>query len=148
LQKIGENRSTTIFKDFAHAPSKLRATTQALKKQFPERDLVACIELHTFSSLSKSFLPFYKGSLNDADLPMVYFSPHALALKKLPPIRSEDVRKAFGHSGLNVITKPEKLEQELLKINWKDKNLLMMSSGSFDGLDLDKLAARILDSTG
>jgi UDP-N-acetylmuramate: L-alanyl-gamma-D-glutamyl-meso-diaminopimelate ligase len=144
LQKIGENHSTTVFKDFAHAPSKLKASTRALKKQFPDRALVACIELHTFSSLNKDFLPFYKGSLDDADHPIVYFSPHALALKKLPPIHAADVRNAFGNKSLNVFTNPEELEQALLKINWKEKNLLMMSSGSFDGLNLDDLADRIL----
>lgn len=145
LEVVDSGESTTIYTDFAHAPSKLEATINAVKKQYPARRLVACIELHTFSSLSKAFLSHYRGTMDKADLPIVYFSPHALALKKLPPITLEDIQAAFNTDGLLVFNDPDALKAHLLDQDWHDSNLLMMSSGNYDGIDLKGLGKSILE---
>ena len=146
LEKLGENDHTTVFKDFAHSPSKLLATAKAVKSQFPNRELVACMELHTYSSLSAKFLGHYKACMDNVDYPKVFFSPHALKLKRLDPLTTEQVKDAFENQKLHVYTDSKKLLADLLKTNWKDKNLLMMSSGNFDGIDLDLLAEKVINS--
>jgi UDP-N-acetylmuramate: L-alanyl-gamma-D-glutamyl-meso-diaminopimelate ligase len=144
LELVAQNDTTTVFKDFAHSPSKLVATTNAVKKQFPERTLVACIELHTFSSLSRNFLSHYKGCLDNADTAKIYFNPHTIALKKLPQLTIEQVKESFGNPKAMVYTDSSKLLNDLLAINWKNKNLLMMSSGNFDGIDFNELGSKIM----
>jgi UDP-N-acetylmuramate: L-alanyl-gamma-D-glutamyl-meso-diaminopimelate ligase len=144
LELMVKNECTAIFKDFAHSPSKLKATTRAVKEQFPDKTLVACMELHTFSSLSSDFLPQYDGAMNDADVAIVYFSPHALALKKLPSLTVEQVKQAFNRKDLQVFTDAASLKDCLLAMDWTNKNLLMMSSGNFDELDLTELARQII----
>jgi len=139
LELVAQNEFTTLYKDFAHSPSKLVATTNAVKAQFENRELVACIELHTFSSLSLEFLSHYKGSLDSADIPIVYFNPHTIQLKKLPPITIEQVKEAFDNQKIEVYTDSDKLREDLLNTDWKNKNLLMMSSGNFDGINFEKL---------
>jgi UDP-N-acetylmuramate: L-alanyl-gamma-D-glutamyl-meso-diaminopimelate ligase len=133
-----------IFKDFAHSPSKLMATLKAVKEQYPDKELIACMELHTFSSLSQEFLSHYKGCMDEADRAIVYFNPHAIQLKKLPPITPLQVKEGFANDNLEVFMDSQLLKENLLKQNWNQKNLLMMSSGNFDGLDLKDLANRIL----
>ena len=144
LEIVAINDFTTVFKDFAHSPSKLVATTNAVKRQYADRKLVACIELHTYSSLSEKFLSHYKGCLDEADVAMVYFSPHAIQLKRLPEITKEQVKTAFANPTLKVYTDSSELEADLLKIDWKNKNLLMMSSGNFDGIDITQLGKKII----
>jgi UDP-N-acetylmuramate: L-alanyl-gamma-D-glutamyl-meso-diaminopimelate ligase len=107
LELVAGNRETRVYKDFAHAPSKVIATLGAVREQFPSRKLIACLELHTFSSLSSEFLTHYKGSMDAADTAIVYFSPHALRLKRLPPITAEQVRKGFGNERLEVFDDSE-----------------------------------------
>ncbi|MCD4698192.1 MAG: peptidoglycan synthetase [Bacteroidales bacterium] len=143
LEIVAENKYTTVFKDFAHSPSKLVATTNAVKNQFTSRELVACIELHTYSSLSEKFLGHYKGCLDKADIAKVYFNPHTIKLKRLPEITKEQVKKAFHNPDIEVYTDSAMLHTDLLKINWQNKNLLMMSSGNFDGIDVAKLGDKI-----
>lgn len=133
LEVVAENESTTVYYDFAHSPSKLKATTSAVKKQFDDRKLVAVMELHTFSSLKKEFLPQYKDSMAAADQAFVYFNPHTIEHKRLDPISTEQVKDAFGGDNLEVFTDSDLLFAELEKINWKSKNLLIMSSGNFSG---------------
>jgi len=145
LEVVNSGVTTTIFTDFAHAPSKLKATINAVKKQYSTRRLVACIELHSFSSLSKEFLSHYKGTMDKADVPIVYFNPHALKLKKLPAITLNDIREAFEIPGLNVFNDSADLKKYLLNQEWSNANLLMMSSGNFDGIDLQDLSASILE---
>lgn len=141
LEKIGENVSGSVmFRDFAHSPSKLKATVQAVREQFSDRRLVACMELHTFSSLSAGFLEEYRGSMEGADLAIVYYNPATLEHKKLPSITPEQVKEHFGTHGLEVYTDREALLKRLQSITWKKTNLLMMSSGTFDGIDFQKLA--------
>lgn len=133
LEVVAENESTTVYYDFAHSPSKLKATTSAVKKQFDDRKLVAVMELHTFSSLKKEFLPQYKDSMAAADQAFVYFNPHTIEHKRLDPISIEQVKDAFGGDNLEVFTDSDLLFSELEKIDWESKNLLIMSSGNFSG---------------
>ncbi len=144
LELIGKNNNTTIYKDFAHSPSKLKATTSAVKAQFEDSKLLACMELHTFSSLNKSFLSQYAGAMDRADIPIVYFNPKTLEHKKIPPISIEEVKKAFANENLKVFTDTIQLQKFLLDQEWKNMNLLLMSSGNFGGLDYSFLAKEIL----
>ncbi|OQX73818.1 MAG: peptidoglycan synthetase [Bacteroidetes bacterium 4484_276] len=140
LELLAKTENTTVFKDFAHAPSKLKATVNAAKELYEDRQLVAVMELHTYSSLSKQFLYQYKGSMDKADIPVVFFTPHAIALKKLPPITVDDVKKGFENDKLKVFTDASGLEKFLRNISFSNKTLLMMSSGNFGGLDIRQLA--------
>lgn len=140
LELVYKNENTSVFKDFAHSPSKLKATTKAVKSQFPDRKLTACMELHTFSSLTKNFLLEYKNSMDLADEAIVYFNPHTIEHKKLDPITPDQVKSAFGRQDLNVFTDSTNLADYLKTKNWNNANLLFMSSGNFDGISFDQLA--------
>lgn len=144
LELVAKNDKTAVFIDFAHSPSKLKATIKAVKEQYPEKQLVSCMELHTFSSLNKIFLPHYKGTMDDADIPIVYFNPHTIKLKNLPSISITQIKEAFANSHLKVYTDSSEMIKYLLKINWENKNLLMMSSGNFNGINIHKLADKII----
>ena len=139
LELVKKTTSSAIYKDFAHSPSKLKATSSAMKNQFPNRKLVACMELHTFSSLNEKFLKEYKGSMDKPDKAIVYFSPKTIAHKKLEPITTKQVLAAFGRKDLLIFTDSEKLETYLNNLNWQNMNLLMMSSGTFEGLNMENL---------
>jgi len=139
LELVKKTASSAVYKDFAHSPSKLKATSSAMKKQFSNRKLVACMELHTFSSLNEEFLKEYIGSMDKPDIAIVYFSPSAIAHKKLEVITPKQVLTAFGRKDLLVFTDSEKLETYLNNLNWENTNLLMMSSGNFDGLKIKHL---------
>ena len=139
LELIRKTNTSAVYKDFAHSPSKLKAASSAMKKQFQERKLVACMELHTFSSLNEEFLKQYTGCMDEPDTAIVYFSPEAIAHKKLEPISKEQVHTAFGRENLLVFTNSIELEEYLKSLNWNNKNLLMMSSGTFDGIEFGEL---------
>ncbi|HSM63683.1 MAG TPA: cyanophycin synthetase, partial [Gillisia sp.] len=139
LEKIVENKSTLVFKDFAHSPSKVTATTNAVKSQYPDKTVVACLELHTYSSLTPEFLTQYDASLNQADEAVVFYSPEALNIKKLPPISEEQIFEAFGKRDLKVFTNPEEFQQYLKDMEYSNKVLLLMSSGNYGGLDFDEI---------
>lgn len=140
LEKLAEHGGKAVFKDFAHSPSKLKATVDAVREQFPGRRLTACMELHTFSSLSEEFLDQYAGSLDAADTAIVFYDPHAVQLKRLPPVPPERIRKAFQREDLQVITTPTELMGAVRGGAEGEGVLLMMSSGNFGGLDLTALA--------
>ena len=140
LELLSKNANTFVFKDFAHAPSKLKAATDAAKSRFPDKKLVACIELHTFSSLNKSFLPQYRDTMKAADVPLVYFNPETVKHKKLEDVRDKDVAAAFGDARLKVFTDSKVLKEYMLGLPRKDSVFLLMSSGNFDGLDLKEIA--------
>ena len=144
LELIAKSDNVVIFRDFAHAPSKLEATTQAVKSQFPNRRLVACVELHTFSSLNKYFLDEYKDTFNQPDVAVVYYSPRTIKHKKLTPIEPQEVIEAFGNPNLKVFTDNQALREFLLEQNWDNTNLLLMSSGTYDGLNIPEIAKEIL----
>ena len=144
LVKRGDN--AVVYKDFAHSPSKLKATSSAMKSQYADRTLVACMELHTFSSLNKDFLKEYLGAMDTPDIAIVYFSKAAIAHKKLEDLSVEQVHTAFGRKDLMVFTESNELQAYLKSLVWKDQNLLMMSSGNFDGIDFGTLAEDLLVS--
>jgi len=146
LELVAKSDDTAIYKDFAHAPSKLKATVSAVNDQFPNRTLVACMELHTFSSLTQEFLSHYEGSFGTANEAIVYFNPHTIAHKKLPELTIETVKKAFGREDILVFNDSEKLQQHLLAKSWKNANLLLMTSGNFDGLNEVEFSATVMSS--
>jgi len=135
LEKIAESPTAVAFKDFAHSPSKVRATTQAVKTQYPDRSLVACLELHTYSSLTPQFLKEYQGALDAADVAVVFYSPHAVEIKKLQPITQEQISEAFKREGLIIYTDPKEFKNYLFNCDLKNSTLLLMSSGNYGGLD-------------
>lgn len=144
LELIGESGDVTIYKDFAHSPSKLKATVNACKEQFPDRHLLACMELHTFSSLNKNFLPEYKGCMKNADEAIVYYNPHTIEHKRLEAISPEEVREAFGDEKIVIYNDSAALRKYLEETPWKNSVLLFMSSGNYDGIDLNELSKTIL----
>ncbi len=143
LQKVVETKNFTFFKDFAHSPSKLSATTAAIKQQYPNRKVVACMELHTFSSLKKEFLPHYNDTMLAADVSLVYFNPEVVAHKKLVPISKEDVFNGFG-GNISVFDNSTNFLNYIYSENWNDAVLLLMSSGNFDGIDYELLGEEII----
>ena len=139
LELVASSTTSLLYKDFAHAPSKVKATTQALKNQFPDRKLIACLELHTFSSLNPAFLPEYEGTLDLADEAIIYLSELAREIKRMDRIEESVVQTYFKHPKLKVIRDAETLQKTLQSDSWSNSNILMMSSGTFDGLDLPTL---------
>lgn len=144
LELIKKNGNVAIYKDFAHSPSKLKATISALKDQYPQRKLVAAMELHTFSSLTKEFLLQYKGAMDKADYAIVYFNPHTIAHKRLPAITPEEVYTSFGREDIKVCNNSNEVIKAIKENKWKNSNLLMMSSGNFDGIIFEKLADELI----
>jgi UDP-N-acetylmuramate: L-alanyl-gamma-D-glutamyl-meso-diaminopimelate ligase len=142
LQLVAEKENFTFYKDFAHSPSKLKATTKAVKEQFNQRKVIACMELHTFSSLKKEFLPHYQHAMDQADLAVVYFSHEVVHHKKLEPITAAQVQEAFGGNVI-VMTETAEVLEFICSQDWHNSVLLMMSSGNFDGIDYDQLGAEI-----
>ena len=147
LELVAKSPNSLLYKDFAHAPSKVAATTAALNEQYPERKLVACLELHTFSSLNPAFLPEYESTLAKADEAIIYLSEHARQIKQMDRMEESLVQNYFKHPSLKVIRDPATLATELIGKSWHEANLLMMSSGTFDELDLKDLAAKMGLST-
>ncbi|UZD23596.1 UDP-N-acetylmuramate--L-alanine ligase [Algoriphagus halophytocola] len=131
-----------LYRDFAHAPSKLKATVSAVKAQFPERKLIAVQELHTYSSLNKAFLPNYADAMEAADVAVVYLDPHAVALKKLELMDEETLRSGFKRPDLKLFTDSSSLKEFLLTQDYGNTNLLLMSSGSYDNMDLEPIKAK------
>ncbi|MFZ6011711.1 MAG: UDP-N-acetylmuramate--L-alanine ligase [Bacteroidota bacterium] len=144
LEVVKENSSSTVYKDFAHAPSKVKATVKAVKEIHPSRELVACVELHTYSSLNKKFIPQYKDSLKNAQLSVVYFNPEKIKSKKLEPLSEQEIHSAFANPNIKVFNDADNLEKFLLQQSWKNKDLLMMSSGNFGGIDVKRLSEKVL----
>ncbi|MFM7177389.1 MAG: UDP-N-acetylmuramate--L-alanine ligase [Bacteroidota bacterium] len=136
MELVKADASRAIYRDFAHSPSKLSATIAAVREQFPNKKLIACFELHTFSSLSDAFLEQYESTMDSADVAIVYFNPEVIAHKKLKPITVEQVKSAFACNRLDVYMDPSSLKEKISKDFVNDSVLLMMSSGSFDGVDL------------
>jgi len=144
LQKIAETKKSIAFKDFAHSPSKLKATVKAVKHQFPDRKLIACMELHTFSSLTEEFLPQYSGCMDEADIAFVYYNPDVIQHKHLKNIDPEQVKLAFGGKNLSVFTDSEALQLKLRELNYDNSALLLMTSGNFSGVNLIDFANELL----
>ncbi len=139
LEKIAETDNAVAYKDFAHSPSKVLATTNALKNQYPDRKLIACLELHTYSSLNPEFLNQYKGALAAADISVVFYSPHAVEIKKLQAISQQQIKDAFQSDDLVVYTNPSEFKDFLFSQKYSNTSLLLMSSGNYGGLNFDEL---------
>jgi UDP-N-acetylmuramate: L-alanyl-gamma-D-glutamyl-meso-diaminopimelate ligase len=143
LELISKNKSTVFYRDFAHAPSKVKATIQAAKEQFPEKKLIGILELHTFSSLNEAFMKEYKGALEAADEAAVFYSKHALELKRMPELKKEVVLNGFVKEGLEVINDRQQLESWLAARDFNNAIVLFMSSGNYDGLDVVQFSEKI-----
>jgi len=141
LEVLAENENRIVFRDFAHAPSKVKATMQAVKHQFPERKVTAVLELHTYSSLNEAFMPHYAGALDSADSACVFYSPHAMEIKRMPALAPEKIMQGFGMGNLKILTKREALEAWIGEQAKENDNLLLMSSGNYDGMDAAAIAA-------
>ena len=139
LEKIAENDTTVVYKDFAHSPSKVGATTKAVREQYPDRKLLACLELHTYSSLNEDFLKEYESTLDGADEAVVFYSPHAVKIKRLKEVTEEQIANAFRRDDLIIYTEPKAFKKYLFEQNLKDTVLLLMSSGNYGGLDFEEL---------
>ena len=139
LEKIAENDTSVIFKDFAHSPSKVEATTKAVKKQYENRNVLACLELHTYSSLNAVFLEEYKGTLDAADRAVVFYSPDAVKIKQLEVVTSAQIAKAFQREDLIIYTNPQEFKAFLFAENLKNTALVFMSSGNYGGLNLEEV---------
>lgn len=150
LEKICETENAVAYKDFAHSPSKLKATVNAVRERYPNKKLIACLELHTFSSLMADFLPQYKGCMAEADVAYVYFNPKVIEHKQLTPITADEVRAAFGTKNVEVFTSCEDLQAALRaevrgeRLEVRETALLMMSSGTFDGINVKQFAEELL----
>ncbi|NIK91229.1 peptidoglycan synthetase [Mangrovimonas sp. CR14] len=143
LEKIAVGKTSVAYKDFAHSPSKVEATTKAVKDQYPDRKLVACLELHTYSSLNAEFLKQYEGALDAADVAVVFYSPHAVEIKKLDEVTHEQIKQAFNREDLTIFTNPEDFKTDLFSRNLENSALLLMSSGNYGGLDFDEVTELI-----
>lgn len=143
LELLAAGPTTRVYRDFAHAPSKVKATIEAVKQQYPNRKLVGIFELHTFSSLNEAFMAEYKGAMDKADLAVVFYSRHALELKRMPDLPAEKVIAGFGKEGLLVMNDKEQLTQWLQSQSFENSNLVLMSSGNYDGIDMLTFAQQI-----
>jgi len=145
LERIVETKNAIVFKDFAHSPSKLKATIDAVKEQFPNRRLIACIELHTFSSLNKDFLKEYADTMSGADFANVFIDEKTFLQKKMKPFSQEEVTEAFNDENIKFFNQPENLKDYLLEFDFNNTNLLMMSSGNFGSIDLVTLTTSLFN---
>lgn len=143
LEKIAESSTKVAYKDFAHSPSKVAATTKAVKEQYPDRTLVACLELHTYSSLNAEFLKEYEGALNYADVAVVFYSPDAVKIKQLEEVTYEQIAQSFKRDDLVIYTNPVEFKQFLFSQNLENSALLLMSSGNYGGLDFEEVKGLI-----
>ncbi|MCL6264909.1 UDP-N-acetylmuramate--L-alanine ligase [Flagellimonas myxillae] len=139
LEKIAEGSNNIAFKDFAHSPSKVKATTSAVKEQYPNRKLIACLELHTYSSLNAEFLQEYKGALDAADEAIVFYSPKAVKIKRLEEVTSHQIAGALNREDVTIFTDPEAFQHHLFAKDFDNAALLLMSSGNYGGLDFERI---------
>lgn len=143
LEKIAESSSSVAYKDFAHSPSKVAATTKAVKEQYPKNKLLACLELHTYSSFNPEFLKEYKGALDAADEAVIFYLPESVAIKKLEEVTPEQIRDAFEREDLTIFTDAASFHSFIKKHNYSNTTLLLMSSGNYGGLDLADLKNQV-----
>jgi len=143
LELVGKNKQTAVYRDFAHAPSKVKATIQALQQQYPHRKLIAVLELHTYSSLNAGFMDQYQGAMDPANEAVVFYSKHALEIKRMPELLPEQIAAGFARKDLHVFNQRAQLEAFLDAQQYKDTNLLLMSSGDYEGLDIRSLWEKI-----
>ncbi len=143
LEVMAMNDNTIVYRDFAHAPSKVKASINAVKQQYPNRRLLAVLELHTYSSLNDQFMKEYNGAMDKADTAVVFYAKHALELKRMPDLPKEKVYDGFNKKGLLVMNDKNDLDEWLRQQNFTGTNLLLMSSGNYDGLDIISFSQKI-----
>jgi len=143
LEKIAEGKGKVAYKDFAHSPSKVSATTKAVKAQYPNRKLVACLELHTYSSLNAEFLKEYEGALDAADVAVVFYSPDAVKIKQLEEVTYDQIASSFKRDDLIIYTNPAEFKEFLFNYDLNNSALLLMSSGNYGGLNFDEVKGLI-----
>jgi len=148
LEKLAEGKTSVVYKDFAHSPSKVAATTKAVKEQYPDRKLIACLELHTYSSFEPEFLKGYKGALDAADIATVFYLPESVAIKKLAPVSPEQISGAFERNDLKIFTEAANFRDFVFGQDYTDSVLLLMSSGNYGGLDLEEVAKLVSGDSG
>jgi UDP-N-acetylmuramate: L-alanyl-gamma-D-glutamyl-meso-diaminopimelate ligase len=146
LQRLCRNKNGDAYLDFAHSPSKVKATVEAIAARYPGRDIIACLELHTYSSLNIGFLPQYHITLEKASFPFVYFNPHATILKKLPSLSIDEVKKAFGNTNIMVFDNSAEMFLFIRKQTFRNPVYLFMSSGDFDGINLQEMSEELLQT--
>ena len=146
LELLARSKDAIFFRDFAHAPSKVKATIEAVKNQFPDRTFIAVLELHTYSSLNEAFMKEYRGVMDKADLAAVFYSKHALELKRMPDLPRKVVEEGFGKKGLAVLNEKSELKDWLYSNDYKNSVVVFMSSGNYDGLDTEDFAKRITET--
>jgi UDP-N-acetylmuramate: L-alanyl-gamma-D-glutamyl-meso-diaminopimelate ligase len=139
LEKIAEGKGKVAYKDFAHSPSKVSATTKAVKNQYPDRKLIACLELHTYSSLNAEFLKEYQGAMDAADVAVVFYSPDAVKIKQLEEVTYEQIAQSFQREDLIIYTNSADFKNFLFGQNFDNSALLLMSSGNYGGLNFDEV---------
>ena len=139
MEKLAESKTAVAFKDFAHSPSKVKATTQAVREQYPNHKVLACLELHTYSSLNATFLEEYRGAIDAADEAVVFYSPEAVKIKRLDEVTEDQIAAAFKRTDLKIFTDPEAFQRFLFTQDFKNTALLLMSSGNYGGLDFEQL---------
>ena len=139
MEKIAESQTKVAYKDFAHSPSKVAATTKAVKNQYPDRKLIACLELHTYSSLNAEFLKEYEGALESADVAVVFYSPDAVKIKQLEEVTYDQIAQSFKRDDLIIYTNPDDFKNFLFSQDFNNKALLLMSSGNYGGLNFDEV---------
>ncbi|WP_425235936.1 UDP-N-acetylmuramate--L-alanine ligase [Ulvibacterium sp.] len=143
LEKIAEGTSSVVYKDFAHSPSKVSATTKAVKEQYPDRRLVACLELHTYSSFNAEFLKGYKGALDAADVAVIFYLPESVKIKRLQEVTPDQVTVAFQRDDLKIFTQASQFQNFVFNQNFENTVLLLMSSGNYGGLDLEAVGKKV-----
>ncbi len=139
LEKIAEGKTSVAYKDFAHSPSKVAATTKAVKEQYPNRKMVACLELHTYSSFNPEFLKEYNGALDAADEAVIFFLPESVAIKKLEAVTPNQIAEAFQRKDLKIFTDASAFHDYVKGLDYTNTTLLLMSSGNYGGLDLNSV---------
>ncbi|RNC89259.1 MAG: peptidoglycan synthetase [Allomuricauda sp.] len=139
MEKLAESKTAVAFKDFAHSPSKVKATTQAVREQYPNHKVLACLELHTYSSLNATFLEEYRGTMDAADEAVVFYSPEAVKIKRLDEVTEDQIAAAFKRTDLKIFADPEAFQRFLFTQDFKNTALLLMSSGNYGGLDFEQL---------
>ncbi len=143
LEKLAENGKSVVYKDFAYSPSKVAATAKAVKEQYPERTVIACLELHTYSSFNPEFLKEYRGALTHADQAIVFYLPESVAIKKLAPVSPEQIATAFEHEDLQIYTDAQAFREFVMNSDLHNSAFLLMSSGNYGGLDLEAVKAKV-----
>jgi UDP-N-acetylmuramate: L-alanyl-gamma-D-glutamyl-meso-diaminopimelate ligase len=143
LEKLFDNKSIVVYRDFAHSPSKLKSTVEAVHELYPDKKIISCFELHTYSSLNKDFLSEYRNSFPIKGVNVIFINDHTLSIKKMPPLSDEGIKAGFNSDKLSIIRSKQNLENFILDNIQPDTVLLFMSSGNFGEMNYSDLIEKI-----